>query len=150
MLTPLGLWAQLHDVAAKAVELAVPELERQGCVLRLAVANYRSGDAADGEGMLAISRSVDDYCAEALTAAETSVCIGAMTDVDLLRVRSVVQSLAAGMKEVRVLASQPQWEKSSIFVDLDVDGMSDILVGHIGRRNKPVESERNDNRNAVT
>ena len=136
MLTPLGLWARLHDAAGVAVERSVSELERLGGVLRLAIATYRSGEVEAGEGLLAISRSIDDYCAEALTAAETSACIGVMADEDLLQVRSAVQSLASEMKEVRGLASLPQWEKSSIFVDIDIDGMSEILVEQIGRRNK--------------
>lgn len=139
MLTPLGLWDRLRAVGASSVEASLPDLDRQGGELLLAIAGYRAGERGD---LLGVSRAVDDYCAHALTAAEVAVQVGVMSAAALQHVRAVVQSLAAGMQEGRILAARPNWDPSSLFVGLDVDGMPDLVAENM-RSGIKLEGDRN-------
>lgn len=128
MLTPLGLWERLHSVGVKSVEAAVPRLEQRAGALLLAIANYRCGEGGD---LLPVSRSVDDYCADVLTAGETAVQVGVLKSEKLQQIRSVVESFSVAMQHGRILSARPDWEPDSLFVGLDVDALPGLAIEQI-------------------
>lgn len=128
MLTPIGLWHRIHRIGSQAVVDAIPELDRRGGEMLLAIARYRAGEGSD---LLGVSRAVDGYCGYARTVGETAVLVGAMSEADLPLVLGAVQAISAEMESGRALARDDSWVPGDLFVKVDVDGMPEIVLRHI-------------------
>lgn len=148
MLTPTGLWSKLHSLGRRSVIDALPVLERRAGEMLLSIASFRAGE---GEGLLSVSRAVDEFCAHAKTVGETAVAVGSMLEGDLVLLRAAVQAIHSQIEATRQASAERGWDPSTLFVGVDVDGMSQAVLKQIrnGIGQTGVEHEAGSERSGI-